>query len=97
MLGINDAFYASLSADEKAAVDAAGRKAITFNREGSRRAEKESLDAVKAAGVVVTAMDASQREAITKIIQPAVVDWLKTQVSSTAWIDEALAAAKAAQ
>jgi hypothetical protein len=25
------------------------------------------------------------------------VEWLKTQVSSTAWIDEALAAAKAAQ
>jgi hypothetical protein len=26
-----------------------------------------------------------------------VVEWLKTQVSSTAWIDDALAAAKAAQ
>jgi 3-deoxy-7-phosphoheptulonate synthase len=53
VLGINDAFYAGLSADEKAAVDAAGRKAIAFNREGSRRAEKESLDAVKAAGATI--------------------------------------------
>ena len=97
VLGINDAFYAGLTADEKAAVDAAGRKAITFNREGSRRAEKESLDAVKAAGVVVTTMDAAQKDAMNKIIQPAVVEWLKTQVSSTAWIDDALAAAKAAQ
>jgi len=46
---------------------------------------------------VVTTMEVAQKDAMTKIIQPAVVEWLKTQVSSTAWIDDALAAAKAAQ
>ena len=53
VLGINDAFYGGLSASEKAVVDGAARKAIAFNREGSRKAEAESLAAVKAGGVEV--------------------------------------------
>lgn len=97
VLGINDAFYGGLSASEKAVVDGAARKAIAFNREGSRKAEAESLAAVKAAGVQVIELSAAQKEEFRRATQGAVLDWLKTQVSSPKVIEDALAAAKAAQ
>lgn len=94
VLGINDAFYNGLSVSEKAAVDAAARKAIAFNREGSRKAEGEALAAVKAAGVQVIELSPAQKEEFRKAIQGPVIEWLKTQVSSPKLIDDALAAAK---
>ncbi|MGE0314463.1 MAG: TRAP transporter substrate-binding protein [Lautropia sp.] len=97
VLGINDAFYNGLPADQRAVIDAAARKAIAFNRQTSRKAEGEALDAVKAAGVTVTSLDGRQRDDFRALIQPAVLAWLKTQVSSPAVIDAAIAAADAAR
>ena len=97
VLGVNDAFYGGLGAAEKAALDAAAKKAITFNRDGSRKAEKEALDAVRAAGVQVIELTPAQKAEFRQAIQAPVIEWLKTQVSSTKLIDEALAAAKTAQ
>jgi TRAP-type transport system periplasmic protein len=51
VLGINNAFYVQLSQDERAAVDAAALNAIAFNREGSRKAEKEAFAALTTAGM----------------------------------------------
>lgn len=97
VLGINDAFYNGLAAAEKAALDAAAKKSIAFNRDGSRKAEKESLAAVAAAGVQVIELTPQQKDEFRKATQGPVIEWLKTQVSSPKLIDEALAAAKAAQ
>jgi tripartite ATP-independent transporter DctP family solute receptor len=97
VLGINDAFYSGLAPGEKAAVDAAAKKSITFNRDGSRKEEKDALAAVAAAGVQVIALTPQQKEAFRVAMQGPVIEWLKTQVSSPKLIDEALTAAKAAQ
>lgn len=97
VLGINDAFHGGLSAAERAAVAAAAKKAIAFNRDGSRKAEGEALAAVKAAGVQVVELNPAQKEEFRKATQGAVLEWLKTQVSAPKVIQDALAAAKAAQ
>ena len=94
VLGINDAFYGGLSPSERAAVDAAAKSAIAFNRQGSRKAEGEALAAIKAAGVQVIELTPAQKEEFRKAIQGPVLDWLRTQVSSPKVIDEAIAAAK---
>jgi tripartite ATP-independent transporter DctP family solute receptor len=96
VLGINDAFYNGLQAAEKAAVDAAAKKAIAYNREGSRKAEGEALAAVKAAGVQVIELTPAQKEEFRKATQGPVIEWLKGQVSSPKVIDDAIAAAKSA-
>ena len=43
VLGINDAFYSRLTPAERAAVDAAGAKALAYNRQASRQADQPSL------------------------------------------------------
>jgi TRAP-type C4-dicarboxylate transport system substrate-binding protein len=96
-MGINDAFYAKLSDAHKKVIDAAARKAIEFNREASRRIEGDALDFVKKNGVTVIEMDDAAKAQMRATMQPAVLEWLKGQVSSPAVIDEALAAVKAAQ
>lgn len=94
VLGINDAFYSRLTPAERAAVDAAGAKALAYNRQASRQAEREALDALRSQGVTVTAADAATRAAIAQKIQGPVAEWLKSQLSRPTLIDEAVAAAR---
>ena len=94
-LGINARFYEGLSAEHRRAVDAAAAKAIAYNRETSRRIEGEALDFVKKNGVTVIEISAADREAMKKAMQPAVLEWLKGQVSAPGLIDEAIAAVAA--
>jgi tripartite ATP-independent transporter DctP family solute receptor len=94
VLGINDAFYGRLTPAERSAVDAAAAKALVFNRQASRQAEREALEALRSQGVTVTLADAATRKAIAQKVQVPVADWLKSQLSSTTLIDEAIAATR---
>lgn len=96
-MGINDRFYAGLPAEHRTALDAAARKAIAFNRETSRRIEGEALDFVKKNGVTVIELSAEARAEMKAKMQPAVREWLLTQISSPKVLEEALAAVEAAR
>lgn len=96
-MGINDAFFAKLTPAQQKVVADAAQKAIAFNRTTSRKIEGEALDFVKKNGVTVIELDAKAKDEMRAVMQPAVQEWLKGQVSAPAVIDEALAAVKAAQ
>ncbi|MFO0987971.1 MAG: TRAP transporter substrate-binding protein [Alphaproteobacteria bacterium] len=96
-MGINDAFYEKLSPAHKKIVDEAAKKAVAYNRETSRKIEGEALAFVKQNGVTVIEMTAAAKEEMRAKMQPAVRDWLLTQISSPKVLDDALAAVKAAQ
>jgi len=95
-MGMNDAFYAKLSDANKKVIDDAAKKAIAYNRETSRKIEGEALAFVKQNGVTVIEMTAAEKAEMRAKMQPAVKDWLLTQVSSPKVLDEALAAVEAA-
>jgi TRAP-type C4-dicarboxylate transport system substrate-binding protein len=97
VLGINNAFYIQLSPDERAAVDAAARKAIAFNRESSRKAEQEAMIALKVAGIAITELTPEQKRELQRVTKGPVIDWLKTQISVPGLIDEALLAVQTAR
>jgi tripartite ATP-independent transporter DctP family solute receptor len=97
VLGINNAFYIQLSPDERAAVDAAALKAIAFNREGSRKAERGAIEALRMGGMEFIQLTPVQKQEFRKIIQGPVIEWLKMQISVPGLIDEALLAAQAAR
>ena len=96
-MGINDAFYEKLAPAHKKIVDDAARKAIAFNRETSRKIEGEALDFVKKNGVTVIELAPAQKDELRAKMQPAVRDWLLTQISAPKVLEDALAAVKAAQ
>ena len=74
----------------------AAKKAIAYNRETSRKIEGEALAFVKQNGVTVIEMSAAEKAEMRAKMQPAVKDWLLTQVSSPKVLEEALAAVEAA-
>jgi len=96
-MGINDRFYAGLSPAHQKVIDEAAKKAIAFNRETSRRIEGEALDFVKQNGVTVIELAAADRAEMKAKMQPAVREWLLTQISSPKVLEEALAAVEAAR
>jgi tripartite ATP-independent transporter DctP family solute receptor len=96
-MGINDRFYAALPSEHRKAIDAAAKKAIAFNRETSRRIEGEALDFVKKNGVTVIELSAEARAEMKAKMQPAVREWLLTQISAPKVLEEALAAVAAAR
>lgn len=96
-MGINDAFYEKLTPAQKKIIDDAAKKAIAFNRETSRKIEGEALAFVKQNGVTVIEMDPAAKDEMRAKMQPAVREWLLTQISSPKVLDDALAAVKAAQ
>lgn len=96
-MGINDAFYEKLSPAQKKIIDDAAKKAIAYNRETSRKIEGEALSFVKQNGVTVIEMAAAAKEEMRAKMQPAVREWLLTQISSPKVLEDALAAVKAAQ
>src|SRR5262249_57641549 len=97
VLGINNAFYIQVAADERAAVDEAALKAIAFNRESSRRAEQEAIAALRTAGVEFIELTPVQSQEFRKIIQGPVIEWLKSQISVPGLIDETLSAVQVAR
>jgi TRAP-type transport system periplasmic protein len=96
-LGISDAFYASLSAQDQAVIDAAAAAAIAYNRETSRAVEASAIERAEAAGVTVVRLDDAQRAAFRDVMQPVAIDWLRANIATPDLIEAALAAARAAE
>ncbi|SOE17230.1 C4-dicarboxylate-binding protein DctP [Hoeflea halophila] len=96
-LGINDRFFGGLDeAKQKVIMDAAD-KAIAFNRAKSREMEAGAIELAKQNGVTITELDGDAKAAFRDIMQPAAIGWLKDNVDTPSLIDEAIAAAKAAE
>ncbi|MCL4674878.1 MAG: TRAP transporter substrate-binding protein DctP, partial [Pararhodobacter sp.] len=96
-MGISDAFYSGLSAENQQVIDAAAAVAIAYNREASRAAEAEALVRAREAGVTVVELSAEQRDAFRQVMQPVAIDWLRENVDHPELIEAALAAVAAAQ
>lgn len=96
-LGISDAFYASLSAEDQQVIQDAAAAAIAYNRETSRAVEASAITRAEEAGVTVVPLDAAQRDAFRQVMQPAAIDWLRDNLDHPDLIDSALAAVAAAE
>ncbi|GGF47922.1 ABC transporter substrate-binding protein [Youhaiella tibetensis] len=96
-LGINDAFFAGLDEAKQKVITDAATKAIAFNRAKSREVEAAAISFAKDHGVTMVELDASAKEAFRDIMQPAAIAWLKDNVDTLELIDQAIAAAKAAE
>ncbi|SIS66082.1 TRAP transporter substrate-binding protein [Paracoccus saliphilus] len=96
-LGISDAFYAGLTAEQQQVIDAAAEKAIAFNRETSRSVEAEALDFTREQGVEVVDLTPDQRAAFKAVMQPVANEWLRGSIDHPELVDEALAAVEAAR
>ncbi|WP_290775956.1 hypothetical protein [Hoeflea sp.] len=68
-----------------------------FNRAKSREMEAGAIAFAKDNGVTVIELDQDTKAAFRDIMQPAAISWLKDNVDTPALIDEAVAAAKAAE
>lgn len=96
-LGINDRFFSSLDESKQKAITDAAEKAIAFNRAKSREMEAGAIAFAKDNGVTVIELDQDTRNAFRDVMQPAAINWLKENVDTPELIDEATAAAKAAE
>jgi len=96
-LGISDSFYASLSPENQAVIDAAAAAAIAYNRETSRAVEATAIARAEEAGVTVLRLSDEQRDAFRQVMQPVAIDWLRDNVTNPDLIEGALAAVEAAQ
>jgi tripartite ATP-independent periplasmic transporter solute receptor, DctP family len=96
-LGINDAFFSRLDEAKQKVITDAAAKAISFNRSKSREVEAAAIEFAKEHGVNIVELDAEGKTAFREIMQPAAVNWLKENVDSPELIDQAIAAAKAAE
>jgi len=96
-LGISDSFYASLSPESQAVIDAAAAAAIAYNRETSRAVEATAIARAEEAGVTVLRLSDEQRDAFRQVMQPVAIDWLRDNVTNPDLIEGALAAVEAAQ
>lgn len=96
-LGINDAFFSGLDEAKQKVITDAAAKAIEFNRTKSREVEAGAITFAREQKVEVTELDPAAKAAFRDIMQPAAISWLKDNVDTPALIDEAIAAAKAAE
>jgi tripartite ATP-independent transporter DctP family solute receptor len=96
-LGINDAFYTKLPEAQKKVIDDAAARAIAYNRETSRKGEREAIEFVKTQGVTLIELSPEERAQLKALMQPSVREWLTSQISARKVLDEALAAVAAAR
>ena len=96
-LGISDAFYESLSAENQQVITDAAAVAIAYNRETSRAVEASAIARAEEAGVTVVRMTDAQRDAFRQVMQPPAIAWLRDNVDHPDLIDGALAAVQSVQ
>ena len=95
-LGINDDFYEGLTEEQRAVIDAAAEEAIAFNRQASRDAEDQAIAFAREQGVNVIELDEGQRAAFREVMQPAALEWLRSEIDTPSLIDDAMAAVEQA-
>lgn len=96
-LGISDAFFSSLSAENQQVIMDAAEAAIAYNRETSRAVEASAIARAEEAGVTVVRPSDEQRAAFRDVMQPAAIEWLRENVDHPDLIDGALAAVARAE
>ncbi|MCC6008683.1 MAG: TRAP transporter substrate-binding protein [Rhodobacteraceae bacterium] len=96
-MGISDAFFSGLSAENQAVILEAAELAIDFNRRTSREVEASAIDFAREAGVTVIEMDQDQRDAFRHVMQPVAAEWLRANLDRPELIEEALDAVEAAR
>lgn len=94
--GISEAFFKSLTPEQKKVVEDAAAKAIEYNRTTSRAVEAEALAFAESKGVTVVRLTEEQRDAFRQVMQPAAMEWLRANLDRPELIEKALAAVEAA-
>lgn len=93
-LGISDAFFSGLPAEDQQVILDAAEAAIAFNRETSRAVEASAIARAEEAGVTVVSLTDEQRAAFRDVMQPTAIEWLRTNVDNPDLTVAALAAVK---
>ncbi len=90
-LGINDAWFSSLSEELQAVVLEAGKKAVAYNRQESRAAEAANIQMAKDHGVTVIPFTKEMKAEFARRVRPAAIEWLKENVDTPELVDEVVA------
>ncbi|MGB4209983.1 MAG: TRAP transporter substrate-binding protein DctP [Thermovirgaceae bacterium] len=92
-LVINGDLLDSLTAEQRATLTEAARKANSLNRQAMQEADRKDIDFLVEKGMAAYAPDHEEMESFRKAAQPAYVEWLKTKVGQD-WLDLALQCAR---
>ncbi|MFN3017169.1 DctP family TRAP transporter solute-binding subunit [Vibrio coralliilyticus] len=92
---MNDDFYTSLSAEDRAIIDRAAKVAGTVGRAIQQVNSAEGLETLAKKGMKITSLTPQQQKQFRDQTQPAVIKWLEGTVDAK-WIDGALQAVEQA-
>ncbi|NRF23408.1 DctP family TRAP transporter solute-binding subunit [Vibrio coralliilyticus] len=92
---MNDDFYTSLSAEDRAIIDRAAKVAGTVGRAIQQVNSAEGLETLAKKGMKITSLTPEQQKQFRDQTQPAVIKWLEGTVDAK-WIDGALQAVEQA-
>ncbi|ANW25956.1 C4-dicarboxylate ABC transporter substrate-binding protein [Vibrio coralliilyticus] len=92
---MNDDFYTSLSAEDRAIIDRAAKVAGTVGRAIQQVNSAEGLETLAKKGMKITLLTPEQQKQFRDQTQPAVIKWLEGTVDAK-WIDGALQAVEQA-
>ena len=92
---MNDDFYTSLSAEDRAIIDRAAKVAGTVGRAIQQVNSAEGLETLVKKGMKITSLTPQQQKQFRDQTQPAVIKWLEGTVDAK-WIDGALQAVEQA-
>ncbi len=90
VLGINAAFFDSLSPEDQAILTGAAETALAWNRQASQELEARSVAFAKEQGVEVIEIDAAAKAAFQEQVRPAASEWLKKNVDDPGLVDRIL-------
>lgn len=89
-LGINDEFFTSLSKEHQQLIITAGKKAIAWNRELSKKQEEAAISFAMSKNVTVIPISEAMRSSFISKTRPAAIDWMKTNIATPSLVDELL-------
>ncbi|MGY3571574.1 DctP family TRAP transporter solute-binding subunit [Vibrio sp. SCSIO 43135] len=92
---MNDDFYTSLNAEDRAIIDRAAKVAGTVGRAIQQVNSAEGLETLAKKGMKITSLTPEQQKQFRDQTQPAVIKWLEGTVDAK-WIDGALQAVEQA-
>ncbi|CDT71842.1 MULTISPECIES: TRAP transporter substrate-binding protein [Vibrio] len=92
---MNDDFYTSLNAEDRAIIDRAAKVAGTVGRAIQQVNSAEGLEVLAQKGMKITSLTPEQQKQFRDKTQPAVIKWLSGTIDSK-WIDDALDAVETA-
>jgi len=91
---INEDFFQSLTADQQALVERAGKASMMMHRSIQQLNSAQGLTELTEQGMQVNRPDADSIAEFKAVTQPAVIDWLRTTDADQNFINEVLDAAQ---